>query len=265
MSAAAEPPMTPLPRIAAPSPEVFAREYVARSRPVILRGALDDWPAMRRWSYDYFRRRFGEREVTAVRARNGAMYDPESGLNYETIRLADYVDLLESGRPVDLYLVLRVHEAMPELFDDVVRPPYCRDVKWFRSKFFLGGYGTKGLLHRDLPENLYAQIFGRKRFVLLDRRETRRVHRHSFLSGVPNFSPVDVEAPDYARYPRFRGAPLWVADLEPGDLLYIPRLWWHSAHGLSHGASVNQWWVRGAMLPVVRTAEAVMRWRDLRL
>ena len=34
-----------------------------------------------------------------------------------------------------------------------------------------------------------------RRFVLLDRWETRRVHRHAFTSGVPNYSPVDAERP----------------------------------------------------------------------
>ena len=256
---------TPIERIAPPSKEDFEARYIKRSRPVILRGAIDDWPAMQRWSLGYFKARFGEREVTAVRSKDGKLYDSQAGLNYETIRVADYVDLLEPGKPIDLYVVLRVHEAMPELFDDIIRPLYCRDAKWYRSKFFFSGPDTNGLLHRDLPQNLYAQIVGRKRFLLLDRRCTRMVHRHSFLSGVPNFSPVDAEAPDLQRYPRFRDAPLMVAELEPGDLLYIPSLWWHTAHSLDTSVSVNQWWVRGPMVTVVRAAELVMRALNLRL
>ena len=205
------------------------------------------------------------RQVTAVRTQNGRLYDQRGGLNYEPIRLADYVDLLAAGGPVDLHVVFRVHEVLPELFEDVVRPRYCGDARWFRSKFFLDGPGTKGLLHRDLPENLYAQIFGRKRFILLDRRRTRMVHRHSFLSGVPNFSPVDAGEPDLARYPRFRDAPLMVAEIEAGDLLYIPSLWWHQAEAVETCVAVNQWWARGAMLGVVKAAELFMRARELRL
>jgi lysine-specific demethylase 8 len=252
-------------RVAPPPPEEFAARYMRASQPVILRGAIDDWPAMRRWSPAYLKERFGEREMTAVRTREGSLYDRRSGMNYETMRVGDYVDLVEANRQQDLYAVFRVHEVIPELFDDIVRPAYCRDARWFRSKFFFSGPDTHGLLHRDLPENLYAQVVGRKRFTLLHRRHTRTVHCHSMLSGVPNFSPVDAEAPDFERFPRFREAPVAQVELEPGDVLYIPSLWWHQACPLSVSMGINMWWVRGPMLAAVRAAELVMRAFKLRL
>jgi len=183
----------------------------------------------------------------------------------ETTRVADFVDCLAAGEPIDRYMVFRVHEVMPELFDDIVRPPYCCTARWCRSRFWFGGPGQNGPLHRDLPENLYAQVVGRKRFVMLDRRLTRMVHRYSFLSGVPNYSPVDAERPDLGRHPHFRGAPLMIADLEPGDLFYIPSLWWHQARAIDTSVSVNLWWVRGSMVAVARAAELFMRLRGLRL
>jgi lysine-specific demethylase 8 len=257
--------MTPVERVAPPSPEEFEARYIKGSRPVILRGAINEWPAMTLWSREYFKRRFGQRVVPVVRAREGKLYDAKAGVNYEEIRVADYVDLLEAGNPIDLYVVFRVHEVMPELFDDIIRPAYCRDAGWFRSRFWFGGPQTKGALHRDLPENLYAQIVGRKKFVMLDRRLTRMVHRHSYLSGIPNYSPVDAEAPDFDLHPRFRGAPLLVAEVEPGDLFYIPSLWWHQAHSLDTSVSINLWWVRGVVVPVAKAAELFMRMRNLRL
>jgi cupin-like protein len=251
--------------IAPPSLDEFTARYIRRSRPVILRGAIHDWPAMQRWSYGYFKQRFGEREVPVVRAKNGTLYDAAEGLHYEQIRLAEYVDGLAAGGPNDLYVVFRVHEVMPELFDDIVRPIYCRDAPWLRSRFWFAGPDTKGPLHRDLPNNLYAQIVGHKKFILIDRRSTRRVYRHSFFSGVPNYSPVDAEAPDLGRYPCFRDARLLVAEVGPGDLLYIPSLWWHQAHSVDTSLSVNLWWVRGPMVAVVKAAELFMRVRALRL
>jgi hypothetical protein len=252
-------------RILPPSVEEFEACYVKRSRPVIVAGAINEWPAMQLWSREYFRGRFGDREVPVLRAKSGALYDLEAGVHYEKIRVADYVDLLEAGTPIDRYMAFRVHEVMPELFDDIVRPPYCRDAGWLSSKVWFAGPDTKSPLHRDLPENLYAQIVGRKKFFLLDRRFTRMVHRHSFLSRVPNCSPVDVEAPDLTRFPRFRGAPLMVAEIEPGDLLYIPSLWWHQAHSVDTSVSVNYFWVRGPMVVVAKAAELFARVRDIKL
>lgn len=257
--------LSPIARIDPPSPTEFLSRYVKPSRPVILRGAIDDWPAMRLWSYDYFRERFGQREAPVVRVKDGTLYDATGGLHYERMRVRDYVDLLARGEPIDLYMAFRVHEVMPELFDDIILPPYCRDAPWSRSRFWFAGPSMKGPLHRDLPENLFAQVGGRKQFILLDRRLTRMVHRHSFRSGVPNYSPVDAAAPDLARYPRFRDAPLMLAEVEPGDLLYIPSMWWHQARSVDASVAINLWWLRGPMVAVARAAEVYQRVRGLRL
>ncbi len=252
-------------RIAPPSAAAFDSDFVQASRPVILRGAIDDWPAMSKWSLDYFKEAFGERELPVVREREGAHYDAQSGLHYERIRFADYCDLLADEQPHDLYITVRVDEQLPELFDDIRQLQYSAGTAWARSRFWLGAAETKGPLHRDLPENLYAQIGGRKQFLLLDRRLTRMVHRHAFYSGVPNYSPVDAEQPDLERFPRFREAPLLRAVVEPGDLLYIPSMWWHQARSLSTSMSINLWWLRGPMVAVARLAELYMRVRKLNL
>lgn len=257
--------MTVVPRVDPPSLAEFEERYVKRSQPVILRGAIDDWPAMKLWSLEYFKQRFGDREVPVVRLKNGTPYDVSSGVFYEKMRVGDYVDLLEPGDPIDLSMAFRVDEVMPELFDDALRPIYCRDASWCRSRFWFAAPGTKGPLHRDLTENLFAQIVGRKEMIMLDRRLTRMVHSHSVLSGVPNYSPVDAEAPDLERYPRFRGAPLMLAQVEPGDLFYIPSLWWHQARSTDTSISINFWWVRGLMVPVARAAELFQRVRRLRI
>jgi [protein]-arginine 3-hydroxylase / protease len=255
----------PIERIAPPSREEFEERYVRCSRPVILRDAIGDWPAISRWSGEYFRRRFGDREVPVVRVKNGALYDPRTGVNYEKMRVSAYVDRLEQGQGSDLYMVFRVHDVMPELFEDVVRPEYCRDASWSRSRLWFASPDTKGALHRDLPENLYAQITGRKKFLLLNRRMTRLVYRYPLHSGVPNYSPVDAEAPDLHRYPRFADADLISAEVEPGDLLYIPSMWWHQARSLDVSLSINLWWLRGPMVAVARAAELFMGLRKLRL
>jgi len=256
---------TPIERVNPPSREEFEARYLEPSRPIIIQGAINDWPAMKSWSREYFKKRFGERLVPAVRKKDGKLYDAAAGLHYEQVRFADYVDMLDASRPIDLYMLFRVHEHLPELFDDILRPVYCRDARWFRSRFWFAGPDTKGPLHRDIPQNLYAQVVGTKQFLLLDRRLTRMVHQHGYTSGVPNYSPVDAEAPDLDRYPRFRDAPLMIATLQPGDLLYIPSMWWHQAHSFETSISVNLWWVRGLLVPVVKAAEMFMRVRELKL
>lgn len=254
-----------IPRIPPPSAAAFEAEFVRPSRPVILSGAIADWPALSKWSLTYFKAAFGDRLLPAIRKQARTQYDTRKGLDYEQIRLADYCDLIADEQPHDLYLTTRVDDELPELFADVREPVYSAGAPWRRSRFWLSAADTKSPLHRDLPENLYAQIGGRKQFLLLDRRHTRMVHRHPFYSGVPNYSPVDAEAPDLTRFPRFRDAPLLKAIVEPGDLLYIPSLWWHQTHSLTAAYSINLWWLKGPMVAVARVAELYMRARGLKL
>jgi len=58
-----EPALRTIPRIPAPSAAAFESDFVQASRPVILQGAIADWPAMTKWSLEYFTREFGDREL----------------------------------------------------------------------------------------------------------------------------------------------------------------------------------------------------------
>jgi hypothetical protein len=256
----------PVPVISPPSVDVFRHRYVRQKRPVVIRGLMDDWPAMKRWSVDYFRERFGERSVPVARATGPlGFFDPKRGVDYRPMRVADYLDGLQADDPTTRYMLFPVHQALPELLDDVQRPEYCRDAPWFRSRFWFAAPDTRGPLHRDLPENLYAQVSGRKRFVLVDWESKGLVSAHAPWSGVPNYARVDAEQPDHARFPRFARALRHVAELEPGDVLYIPSLVWHQARSRDLSISINLWWANGALAALVRGAELFQRVRGLSL
>jgi hypothetical protein len=56
---------------------------------------------------------------------------------------------------------------------------------------------------------------------------------------------ADIHAPDFERFPRLRDAlaAAQVADLEPGDALFYPAMWWHQVNALeSFNVMVNYWW-----------------------
>src|SRR3569833_2823224 len=58
-------------------------------------------------------------------------------------------------------------------------------------------------------------------------------------------SLVDVRNPDLSRFPRFAAARevAEVADLGPGDAVYVPALWWHHVEALDDfNVLVNYWW-----------------------
>ena len=126
-------------------------------------------------------------------------------------------------------------------------------------------------IHFDLYENLVCMIGGRKRFVLFPPEQVGNLYMgpmEATVSGVPT-SMVSFETPDFGRHPRFAEAlqAATVADLEPGDVLYIPYMWWH--HVISDGAlnvQVNYWWNRARPelgQPIHALFYALLSLRDL--
>ena len=81
---------------------------------------------------------------------------------------------------------------------------------------YAGWHSQKGLdLHFDTQDNIVLQVSGRKRW---------QVYRPTRLNPLPD----DEEAP-----PKPAGPPTWDGMLEDGDMLYLPRGWWHVAFPVS--------------------------------
>lgn len=53
---------------------------------------------------------------------------------------------------------------------------------------------------------------------------------------------VDVNAPDPDSFPLFMRVPYSECTLNEGDILYIPRRWWHFVRAETPSISVNYWW-----------------------
>src|SRR5258706_53930 len=90
-------------------------------------------------------------------------------------------------------------------------------------------------------------VAGRRRFTLFPPDQIANLYVGP-LDYAPTGTPVSlvtVGDPDLARFPRFRQAlaAAQVAELDPGDAIYIPTLWWHHVESLSkHNMLVNYWW-----------------------
>ena len=109
------------------------------------------------------------------------------------------------------------------------------------------GNRTRIAAHNDVPDNLAICAAGKRRFVLFPPSQMKNLYPGP-LDNTPAGRPVsmvDLHAPDFERYPRFAEAMqhALVADLEPGDAIHIPSLWWHHVEGRApFNALVNYWW-----------------------
>ena len=82
-------------------------------------------------------------------------------------------------------------------------------------------------------------------------------------------SLVDFANPDFERFPRFAQAleHAQVAELDPGDAVFIPSMWWHHVESLTpFNALVNYWWRQSPDYmdsPIGALMAALLTMRDL--
>lgn len=100
--------------------------------------------------------------------------------------------------------------------------------------------------HFDVADNFACVIAGRRRFIVFPPEQTANLYPGPMdvtPANVP-ISMVSLEKPELDRFPRFQEAlnAAFIADLEPGDAIYIPYLWWHGVQSLgSFNVLVNYW------------------------
>ena len=117
------------------------------------------------------------------------------------------------------------------------------------STLWLGSRGACTQCHQDsYGANLVAQLFGKKRWTLYP---PSAGSRGLYPTRVPYeqssiFSRVDVHNPDLSLHPQFRAVAHEAKSvtLQPGEVLFIPKHWWHDVQTVSDmSLSVNHWYV----------------------
>jgi len=229
-------------RRATPPADEFFRDYWAVHRPVVLTDAAARWPALRRWTPGFFRRRFGDEtiEITAGREAD-PFYDMNFRAHRRRMRMDRFIDLvLAAGTSNDLYMVSNNRTMRRPRFRALladVRPP--RDL--FEpptpgaTSLWIGPAGTVTPLHHDTTNILFAQIHGRKRVELVSPQETALL-----LDPVHGFySPVDLDGLAAEEHPALRQLLVRQVELGPGDSLYIPAGWWHRVTSLDVSISFS--------------------------
>jgi hypothetical protein len=133
------------------------------------------------------------------------------------------------------------------------------------------GNRTRIAAHYDLPDNLACVAAGRRRFTLFPPTQLENLYIGplDLTPAGQAISLVDFAQPDLARFPRFKDAMAHalVAELGPGDALFIPSMWWHHIEALApFNVLVNYWWRQSPPwmdTPTNALMHALMSVRDL--
>lgn len=234
-----------------------------RNRPAILRGLVNGWPATQAGLESpqalaiYLKSFYSGHAAPLFEGppsiQGRFFYNATlNGFNFESRRalLSDVLERLcrEIGNP-----------AAPALYSGSVSLPIYLPgfaqhnhaktlvtAESVRESIWIGNR-TCIAAHFDNIENLACVVGGRRRFTLFPPDQIKNLYVGP-LDLTPAGQPitlVDVRNPDFERFPRYAEAlkVAEVAELDPGDAVYIPALWWHNVEALAEfNVLVNYWW-----------------------
>jgi len=225
----------------------FFGAFVAKRTPVVIRNLASWWSALE-WDLNYFRSFAGD---TKLPVKIG---DVSKGV-LKDVRLNDYLDSL-----AEFEIRLRAGEG-------ATAPGYLHDVPFFRLfpilradvepfplqlfpewywpnwhqyvQYFMGPTGSVTPLHFDtlMTNNLFFQVVGRKRFILIPMEQRGCCYMRGW-----RWAQFDPSEPDFAAFPRSVAVTPTAVVLEPGEVLYIPPGTLHYVQALSMSISFNIDW-----------------------
>src|SRR6185295_11201882 len=220
----------------------FLKEFVEPRIPVVVQGGTDAWPAMKKWTPEYFKTRFGPTPVEVG-------YDTKMPFD----RFIDEVLASTDENPGPYMYRLFLHEHLPELLPDVTpQNPYAFPRRyasplmlpyWRRPdgylKLLIGGVGGRfPIMHYD-GDNAHAtitEIYGDKEIVLYPPGDSAYLYPKAERAN--HFGVDDPVNQELDRFPLLAKATQHRAVLSPGDAVFVPCGWWHTARALTVSISV---------------------------
>lgn len=259
--------ITPIHSIQADGMGSISPEIYQSTVPVVLRGLVSHWPAVlaakqgAETAANYVKQFYSGGMVNAAVGLEGkpvaegmgnkVFYNEDlTGFTYER-KMEDFARLLDTlaSRAAD--------PSAPLLYADSTLVD--RFLKGFREQNDIGlsqfnprvsmwaGNRTIVSAHHDIPDNIACVVAGRRRFVLFPPQQVENLYIGplDFNPAGPAISMVDLHNPDFKKFPKYRQAieNAVIAELEPGDAIFIPSMWWHHVEGLEgFNLMVNYWW-----------------------
>ena len=253
--------------------ETFHRDIVPRGEPAVLEGLVRDWPAVRAGvespeaagSYLHALDSGAESSAVLVPAeeRGRMFYKPDLGsFNFARRNLTVSAVLQQMARysrfeapPSVALQCAPIEDCLPGF--EAANPMPLMEAAVHPRLWLGNAFVTPA--HIDELDNLACVVGGRRRFTLFPPEQV-----HNLYIGPLDFTPagapvslVSLRAPDFERFPRFRDAlaAAQVADLEPGDALFIPAVWWHHVESFDVvNILVNYWWQQASYVQADRVS-----------
>ncbi|RYY76906.1 MAG: cupin-like domain-containing protein [Gammaproteobacteria bacterium] len=248
-------------------PNEIPRELINYAEPVVFKQLVGNWPMVyagqtsNQASVDYLKSFYNGNSTIVCKIpseNNGRMFYKENctQLDYESFkgRIDETLDaILEGVNQPDspaYYIASNIIDSHLPGFNDannILIPRNMHDdaVKE-RVSIWIGG-ATTATCHFDALDNIACCVAGKRRFTLFPPNQISNLYPGPLepTPGGQVISLVDFKNPDFEKFPQFHKAlsNAQLTELEPGDALYIPSMWWHHVESLApYNVLVNYWW-----------------------
>ncbi|HKR33503.1 MAG TPA: cupin-like domain-containing protein [Steroidobacteraceae bacterium] len=271
--------------IAGLDPQSLSDELLTRTQPAVFRGLVSSWPVARAGRESaaatdaYLRRFYKDATVNAMLGApdiGGRLFysDDLTGFNFKTVRIRLDAVLDEIARQSDAGIPPAIYVGSTTV--DTCLPGFRAENDLALGKrqplvsIWLGNR-TRIAAHHDLPDNIACVVAGHRRFTLFppEQLENLYIGPLDFTPAGQAISLVDFARPDFAKFPQFSAAlqHAQVAELGPGDAIFIPSMWWHHIESLDTlNVLVNYWWRQSPAFmdsPTTALMLAILTVRDL--
>ncbi|CAL8072283.1 unnamed protein product [Orchesella dallaii] len=226
-------------------------------KPVVIRGC-DIGPCKEKWSPEYLISNCPpEKKVKVHKSKERQLDFRRKNFIYDTISFRHLIWLCSGIESEEVeeekyqyfwYLrsigedprgkdVSDISVHFPTLAADLKIPDVFPNESFFSSVFRITSPHLQLWTHYDTCDNILIQIRGRKRIVFYPPTEALNLYLDGDKSEI-----VDIDNPDFERYPKFRDVEHFEVILEEGDIVFIPALWFHNVTALDYSISVNVFW-----------------------
>ena len=253
----------PVTRIGISTISDFQRQVTALGQPVVIITDAYRSAKVASWTLSDLARRFGSVRVPVWEHDDDGKRSSSSTKGGEAgprrmMVLADYLRLIGNrdaaagGVPYAANINIRddpaVASRLAPLLSECRFPESLPSYSKEDYKLWIGAAGQSSIMHNDPYHNFNAQIVGSKRFVLFPPEQHDVVYAQFVHQGIW-VSQIDPANPGLANYPLFAQACGLQCDLAEGEILYIPRFWWHHVRALTVSVNLNrfvytdtEWW-----------------------
>ncbi len=240
---------------------VFREQIISQYRPAVLRGIVKDWPVVQRALQSpeavcHYLTAFDNGNTVDVllippEANGRISYrDDMNGFNFlrNKLPISAVIEQIArySGFPNPPSVAVQsalIANCLPGFLAENKLTALDESVA---PRIWMGNAITTPT-HIDESNNIACVVAGKRRFTLFPPEQVANLYLGP-VDYTPTGSPISMVAfdkPDFERFPRFREAlaAAQVAELLPGDAIYIPTLWWHHVESLMQlNILINYWW-----------------------